>query len=134
MERSEARSAMDEGDAEREPAEDIEIHTTDESVQTTDETVQTTSETVETDATILAPDIVTVESAGRLLAEEFGPLVDADYLPGKTLLCDTLAAHFGVSVLTAEELCDELERAERIRFVRTDDGAAWHIHDDLDAA
>ena len=125
---------MGEGDAEREPAEDIEVHTTDDTVQTTDETVQTTGETVETDATILAPDIVTLESAGHYLADAFGPLVDADYLPGKTLLCNALAAHFGVSVLTAEELCDELERAETIRFVRTDDGAAWHIHDDLDAA
>ncbi|MFT3766222.1 MAG: hypothetical protein QM820_12020 [Minicystis sp.] len=125
---------MDEGDAERGPAEDIEVQTTDDTVQTADEMVQTTDETVETEATILAPDIVTLEHAARLLADSFGPLVDADYLQGKTLLCDALAAHFGISILTAEELCDELERAERIRFVRTDDGAAWHIHAEAEAA
>ncbi len=79
---------------------------------------------------ILAPDVVTLDRAVKVLRHIFGPLVDDDYLPGKTELRDALAAGFGLSILTAEELCDELERAERIRFVRTDEGAAWHIHDE----
>jgi hypothetical protein len=60
----------------------------------------------------------------------FGPLVDADYVTGKTELRDALATRFEISQLVAEELCDELERAERIRFVRTPEGTAWHIHGD----
>lgn len=112
-------------------AREADVHTTDDTVQTADDVVQTANDTVETEATILAPDIVTLERAARLLADTFGPLVDADYLAGKTMLCDALAAHFGISILTSEELCDELERAERIRFVRTEDGAAWHIHSEL---
>lgn len=126
---------MSSGDAERRPAatDDL-VRTTDDTVQTTDDTVQTSDDAVQTDATILAPDIVTLERAARVVEEVFGPLVDADYLQGKTLLCDAIAARLGVSILTAEELCDELERAARIRFVRTDDGAAWHIHSEPDAA
>lgn len=112
-------------------AEDGSVETADDRVLTTDDTVQVANDTIESEATILAPDVVTLEGAGRRLAAVFGPLVDADYVPGKTLLCDVLAAHFGVSILTAEELCDELERAGRIRFVRTEDGAAWHIHEEL---
>jgi hypothetical protein len=122
-----ARFEMGEPGAVRED----DVRTTDDTVQTADDTVQTPGDTIETEATILAPDIVTLERAARLLEDTFGPLVDADYLGGKTMLCDVLAAHFGISILTAEELCDELERAERIRFVHTEDGAAWHIHSEL---
>ncbi len=110
-----------------------EVRTVDDTVQTTDDTVQTARESVETAGSILAPDVVTLERAARALAEMFGPLVDADYVPGKTLFCDALAGRFGISILTAEELCDELERAARIRFVRTEDGAGWHIHGEPDA-
>lgn len=101
----------------------------DEAVLTTDDTVQVTGGEVDREGSILAPDVITLEGAARRLGAVFGPLVDADYVPGKTLFCDALAAHFGVSILTAEELCDELERAGRIRFVRTEDGAGWHIHE-----
>lgn len=123
----EARFEMGEPGAARED----DVRMTDDTVQTANDTVQTPDETIETEATILAPDIVTLERAARLLEDTFGPLVDADYLGGKTLLCDALAARYGISILTAEELCDELERAEKIRFVRTEDGAAWHIHNEL---
>ncbi len=70
---------------------------------------------------------VTLEGAARLLHEVFGSLLDADYLMGKTELRDTIAARFELSELAAEELCDDLERADRIRFVRTAEGTAWHI-------
>src|SRR5690348_10998640 len=85
-------------------------------------------ELVRTTDALMGPDLCTLERAARVLLEVFGPLVDADYLPGKTELRDTLAARFELSQLLAEELCDELERAERIRFVRTAEGAGWHIH------
>jgi len=122
---------MGELGAARRPAAEDDVRTTDDTVQTTNDTVQTTDDTIETEATILAPDIVTVERAARLLDDVLGPLVDADYLMGKTLLCDALAEHLGISILRAEELCDELERTERIRFVRTEDGVAWHIRSEL---
>jgi hypothetical protein len=77
---------------------------------------------------LLSPDVCTLERAARALHDTFGSLVDADYLPGKTALRDALAARFELSQLLAEELCDELERAGRLRFVRTVEGAAWHVH------
>jgi hypothetical protein len=76
----------------------------------------------------LEPDLVTLERAARELYAIFGPLVDADYLPGKTTFRDALADRFELSQCVAEELCDELERAERVRFVRTAEGSGWHIH------
>ena len=85
-------------------------------------------ELVRTTEMLMGPEICTLERAVRTLHEVFGPLVDADYLPGKTELRDALAARFEVSQLVAEEICDELERAGRLRFVRTAEGAAWHIH------
>lgn len=71
--------------------------------------------------------IVTLEGAGRALLEAFGPLMEADYVPGKTDLRDALAARFEISLLEAEDLCDELERAEVVRFVETAEGPAWNI-------
>jgi hypothetical protein len=85
-------------------------------------------ELVRTTDALMEPELCTLERAARVLREMFGPLVDADYLPGKTELRDALAGHFELSQLLAEELCDELERADRIRFVRTAEGSAWHIH------
>jgi hypothetical protein len=73
-------------------------------------------------------DLVTVERAAHALHDMFGPLVDADYLPGKTLFRDALAERFEISQLVAEDLCDELEQARLIRFVRTTEGTGWHIH------
>jgi hypothetical protein len=80
------------------------------------------------------PELVTIERAVQTLHDVFGSLVDAEYLPGKTQLRDVLAERFELSQLVAEELCDELERAERVRFVRTAEGAGWHIHADGDRA
>lgn len=88
---------------------------------------------IEEDA-VLVPRVVTVESAARLLADRFGALFDADYLPGKTRFREVVARELGVSILVAEELCDELERAGRIRFVTGEDGAGWHVHVEPDAA
>lgn len=66
--------------------------------------------------------------AARALWITFGPITDADYLLGKTLFRDALCDRFDVSLLEAEELCDELERSGRIGFVQSDTGAGWHIH------
>ena len=87
-------------------------------------------ELVRTTEALMGPEVCTLDRAVRALYEVFGPLVDADYLPGKTELRDALAARFELSQLVAEELCDELERAGRLRFVTTAEGAAWHIHRD----
>ena len=66
--------------------------------------------------------------AARALRITFGPILDADYLAGKTLFRDALCDRFDVSLLESEELCDELERASRLVFVQTESGAGWHIH------
>jgi hypothetical protein len=66
--------------------------------------------------------------AARALWIAFGPITDADYLSGKTLFRDALCDRFDVSLLEAEELCDELERAGRIVFIQTESAAGWHIH------
>jgi hypothetical protein len=83
---------------------------------------------------LMQTELVTLERAARFLHETFGSLVDADYLDGKTRLRDALEARFELSDLVAEDLCDELERAYRVRFVRTAEGAAWHIHADPERA
>lgn len=85
-------------------------------------------ELIRTTDALMGPELVTLDRAARALLDVFGPLVDADYLTGKTEMRDALAACFELSLLLAEELCDELERADLIRFVRTAEGAGWHIH------
>ncbi|UQA62440.1 hypothetical protein [Polyangium aurulentum] len=72
--------------------------------------------------------------AAEALYQEFGALVDADYMPGKTLLRDALCDRFGLSQLAAEELCDELEGAGLVRFVATPEGVGWNIHPDPETA
>jgi hypothetical protein len=71
---------------------------------------------------------ITLANAARALREAFGPITDDDYLPGKTAFRDELCLRFGLSQLEAEELCDELEHAELLRFVRSEDGLGWHVH------
>ncbi len=66
--------------------------------------------------------------AARALWITFGPITDADYFSGKTLFRDALCDRFDVSLLEAEELCDELERAGRIVFIQAEEGVGWHIH------
>ncbi len=93
-----------------------------------------TDELIRTTDALMEPDLVTLDRAAKVLHEVFGPLLDADYLTGKTELRDALAARFELSQLVAEELCDELERCERIRFVHAPEGSAWHVHADEDRA
>src|SRR5262249_43984933 len=85
-------------------------------------------ELVRDDDTVMEPPLLTLDLAAQALVEMFGPLLDADYLAGKTELRDALVARFELSLLEAEELCDDLERAGHVRFVTTAEASAWHIH------
>ncbi len=70
--------------------------------------------------------------ATRELHDQFGTLVDDDYVPGKTVMRDALCETFGLSLLASEEICDALEAAGALRFVETPEGRGWHIHVDLE--
>ena len=100
----------------------------DEGILLADDAVRTTDELIETTDDVVEEAIVTPTSAAHTLLAAFGPLLDADYLPGKTRFRDALSEEFVLSELTAEELCDELERARMIRFVSDPTGTSWHIH------
>lgn len=78
--------------------------------------------------------VVVMEQAARALRERFGPLLDDEYVPGKTRMRDALCERFDLSQLEAEELCDELERAKMIHYVETEEGSAFHIHADVSTA
>jgi hypothetical protein len=93
----------------------------DQAIETTDRAIETTDEAVQ--APVLTPDL-----AAGALVEALGPLVDADYVPGKTAFRDALCDRFGLSELEAEELVDELEASGRIRFTASPEGLGWHIH------
>jgi hypothetical protein len=84
-------------------------------------------ELVRDDDTVVEFALVTLERAAQALVETLGPLFAAEYVVGKTEMRDALAARFQISQLEAEDLCDDLERAERVRFVITAEGSAWHI-------
>lgn len=108
-------------------AEQGEIITGDESVVLGDEAVETSDDRVETtDESVQAP-IVTPELAASALIEAFGALVDADFLPGKTLFRDALCDRFGISEVEAEEMVDALEASGDILFVRSEEGLGWRI-------
>lgn len=94
-------------------------------VLTTDELVRAADAVNTLD--VVAPDLVTLERAAQALFALFGPLVGADYLDGKTAFRDALVNRFGLSELAAEQMCDELERVDRIHFVRTEDEFAWRV-------
>jgi len=96
------------------------ITTTDDAITTTDEAVETTDEAVR-------EPVITVERAQSALLEGFGPLVDADYLPGKTRFRDALCDLFGISALESEELVDQLEGSGRIQFISSEEGLGWRI-------
>jgi hypothetical protein len=99
----------------------------DESIQLSDNAVQGTDDLVETLEADCPSVVATQQAVGALIAE-FGPLLDADYLSGKTRFRDVLCARFDLSLLESEELCDGLEQAGAIRFVSTEDGVGWHVH------
>ncbi|WP_437673138.1 hypothetical protein [Sorangium sp. So ce131] len=94
----------------------------DAAVQTTDESVRTAAETVVTPA-------LTLELAAETLAAVLGPLVDADYVQGKTQFRDVLCDRFDLSQLEAEDLVDALERSGRIGFLGADaeERRGWHV-------
>lgn len=96
----------------------------------TDDLVRTSEDVIETTHEAVAPYVVTSEVAIRCLRDHFGPILDAEYVPGKTELRNTLAESLNISELSAEELCDELERAGMISFIQRGEGSGWHIHQD----
>jgi hypothetical protein len=104
------------------------ILTAEDTVRTTHEIVRTTDELVSTIEDAIERVTVTEIEACKALEEEFGSSVDADYVPGKTRFRDVLAARFGLSHLSAEDLCDALERSGRIRFMNSAEGMGWNIH------
>lgn len=99
---------------------DEDVTTGDAAIETTDESVRTTDEAVFTP--VLALDLATEILVGML-----GPLVDADYIEGKTRFRDALCDRIDISQLEAEELVDDLERSGRIRFIGAQEGRGWHI-------
>jgi hypothetical protein len=74
--------------------------------------------------------VIGARRAVDALHDAFGSLVDADYLPGKTLFRDALCERLGVTALQAEELVDELEAMGRLRFVSSEEGIGWHVRAD----
>lgn len=54
--------------------------------------------------------------------------MEGDYVPGKTRLCAELSGGLPLSQARADELCDEMERAGRLVFVRSGERTGWHIH------
>jgi hypothetical protein len=103
------------------------IITGDETVATGDAAVQTTDEAVRTtDETVLTP-VLALDLAAEILASTLGPLVDADYVQGKTQFRDVLCARIDISQLEAEELIDDLERSGRVQFIGAEEGRGWHV-------
>lgn len=99
---------------------DTTVETTDEVVLTTDESVLTTEESVQAL-------VVTLDLAAEALLAAFGPLVDDDYLAGKTKFRDALCDRFDLSQVEAEEMVDSLEVAGRVRFVESAEGVGFRI-------
>lgn len=111
-------------------AEAINTITSDEAVTTTDEIIETTDESIAT-VEPERPRIVTESLAMAALRDAFGAVTDADYVPGKTQFREALRARFDLSDVEAEALCDALEEAGLLRFVRTDDEIGWHLHHEI---
>jgi hypothetical protein len=112
---------------------DMNVVTGDASVVTGDDTVQTTDESVRTTDDTVSTPVLALDLAVEMLVGMLGPLVDEDYIPGKTQFRDALCSRIDISQLEAEELVDDLERSGRIRFVRSEEGRGWHIQHDEDA-
>jgi hypothetical protein len=105
----------------------------DQAVETTDESVRTTDESVRTTEEVIAP-VVTLDLAAEALLSAFGPLVDVEYLAGKTRFRDALCDQFDLSQAEAEELVDGLEASGRIRFITSAEGIGFLIaHREADA-
>ena len=103
------------------------IITEDESVAMGDTAVQTTDETVRTaDDAVFTP-VLALDLAAEILVNTLGPLIDADYVQGKTQFRDVLCSRIDISQLEAEELVDDMERSGRIVFIGTDEGRGWHV-------
>ena len=99
----------------------------DEAVSTTDDMVETTDEMVETTDEVVQSPVVTSEVALGELLSVFGPLVDADYLPGKTGFRDALRDRLDLSEVEAEDLVDAMEGSGQIRFISSEEGLGWRI-------
>ncbi|AUX46938.1 hypothetical protein SOCE26_084480 [Sorangium cellulosum] len=113
----------------RNPVEYGTLITGDENVAVGDAAVQTADESVRTTAETVVTPVLTLELAAETLAVVLGPLVDADYVQGKTQFRDVLCERFDLSQLEAEELVDGLERSGRISFLGADveERRGWHV-------
>lgn len=102
-------------------------------VRAENDVVRMTEDVIEETSAAGATTVVTTAAAARCLHDRFGTVVEAEYVPGKTLFRDALSASLEISQLAAEDLCDELERAGGIVFIQNGEGFGWHIHaeDDL---
>ncbi|KYF71807.1 hypothetical protein BE11_28830 [Sorangium cellulosum] len=103
------------------------IITEDESVAMGDAAVQTTDESVRTTDDAVFTPVLALDLAAEILVATLGPLIDADYVQGKTQFRDVLCGRIDISQLEAEELVDDMERSGRIRFVGAEEGRGWHV-------
>ncbi len=78
------------------------------------------------DETVESP-VITLDRAAEALLAELGGLIDADYVTGKTRLRDALCARFDLSQIEAEEIVDDLEASDRIRFIDSEEGEGFRI-------
>ncbi|AGP40402.1 hypothetical protein BE04_18655 [Sorangium cellulosum] len=107
--------------------------TGDESVAMGDAAVQTTDESVRTTAETVVTPVVALDLAAEILTGALGPLIDADYVQGKTQFRDVLCDRIDISQLEAEELVDDMERSGRIRFIGAEEGRGWHVQQGVGA-
>ncbi|MCC6552041.1 MAG: hypothetical protein IT372_03335 [Polyangiaceae bacterium] len=78
------------------------------------------------DETVESP-VITLDRAAEALLAELGGLIDADYVTGTTRLRDALCARFDLSQIEAEEIVDDLEASDRIRFIDSEEGEGFRI-------
>lgn len=112
--------------------EDGSIIRDDESIITGDDAVETTDRSVQTTDEMVSTPVLALDLAAEILASVLGPLIDADYMPGKTRFRDALCERIDISQLEAEELVDDLERSGRIQFIGSEEARGWHIQHDED--
>jgi hypothetical protein len=64
---------------------------------------------------------IDLAALARHLRVKFGATLEIDYLDGRTVLRDAVAAHLGCSLLTAEDLVEMLETSGYLEFPKLAD-------------